>query len=81
MAEILFNDESYKIVGALFEVYKEMSCGFLEAVYQEYVELELADQKIPFRSQVQLNLFTSQTLSVLIKIVLERFGAFWSLRQ
>lgn len=56
MADIVFKDESYKIMGAMFEVYREMGCGFLETVYQECVELELADQKIPFVAQVQLNL-------------------------
>lgn len=56
MAEILFKDESYQIVGALFEVYTVMGCGYFEPVYQECVELELADRKIPFASQVQLNL-------------------------
>jgi hypothetical protein len=33
--EILYKDESYKIVGASFEVYREKGCGFLEPVYQE----------------------------------------------
>ena len=33
--EILFKDESYKIIGACFEVYNGMGNGFLEAVYQE----------------------------------------------
>jgi len=56
MAEMLFKDESHKIMGAMFEVYKEMGCGFLEPVYQECVELELADQEIPFVAQVQLKL-------------------------
>jgi len=56
MAEILFKDESYKIMGAMFEVYKEMGCGFLEPVYQECVELELADKGIPFVAQVELKL-------------------------
>jgi GxxExxY protein len=56
MTEILFKDESYKIMGAMFEVYKEMGCGFLEPVYQECVELELADQQIPFIAQVELKL-------------------------
>ncbi|HNP84277.1 MAG TPA: GxxExxY protein, partial [Nitrospira sp.] len=56
MAEILFKDESYNIMGAMFEVYKEMGCGFLEPVYQECVEFELADQKIPFVAQVELKL-------------------------
>ena len=56
MAEILFKDESYKIIGACFEVYKEMGCGFLEAVYHECLEVELAAQSVPFVSQAQLAL-------------------------
>jgi GxxExxY protein len=43
-------------MGACFEVYKEMGCGFLEAVYQECLEIELASRGIPFRSQAQLSL-------------------------
>ena len=30
--ELVFKDESYAVVGACFEVYKEKGCGFLEAV-------------------------------------------------
>ena len=56
MADILFKDESYQTMGALFEVYREMGCGFLEPVYQECVELELTDQEIPFVAKVQLRL-------------------------
>ncbi len=56
MTEVLFKDESYKIMGAIFEVYKEMGCGFLEAVYQECVELELAAQGVPFGAQFALDL-------------------------
>ena len=46
--EILFKEESYKIVGACFEVYREKGCGFLEPVYQECMEIELRLQGIPF---------------------------------
>jgi GxxExxY protein len=56
MNEIIHREESYKIMGACFEVYKEKGCGFLEAVYQECLELELADQAIPFRAQQKLQL-------------------------
>lgn len=52
--EIVFKEESYKIMGACFEVYKEMGCGFLEAVYQECLEIELATQGIPFVRQAEL---------------------------
>jgi len=46
--EILYKDESYRIVGACFEVYREKGCGFLEAVYQECMEIELRLQGIPY---------------------------------
>ena len=42
--ELLFKEENYKIMGACFEVYKEMGCGFLESVYQECLELEFSLQ-------------------------------------
>ena len=33
MADLLYEQETYRIRGACFEVYKEKGCGFLEAVY------------------------------------------------
>jgi len=39
--KIMYKDESYAIQGAVFEVYREMGCGFLEAVYQECLLKEL----------------------------------------
>jgi len=54
MADIFFRDESCQIVGAMFGAYREMGCGFPWPVYQEYVELKLADQKIRFVAQVQM---------------------------
>lgn len=53
---LILEEETYAIRGAVFEVYHEMGCGFLEAVYQECLEKELASQKIPFVSQPELNL-------------------------
>jgi GxxExxY protein len=43
-------------MGACFEVYKEMGCGFLEAVYQECLEIEVALRGVPFRPQANLAL-------------------------
>jgi GxxExxY protein len=54
MAEIIFKEESYEIMGACFEVYKEMGCGFLEPVYQECLEMELRRRGIPFAAQREL---------------------------
>src|SRR5436190_10123356 len=54
--ELLFKEESYAIIGACFEVYKDKGCGFLESVYQECLALEFGFQGIPFDPQCKLNL-------------------------
>jgi len=54
--ELLHKDETYRILGACFEVYKEKGCGFLEAVFQECLELEFGLQEIPAKAQVPLAL-------------------------
>ena len=53
---LIFEEETYAIRGAVFEVYKEMGCGFLEAVYQECLEKELRIRSIPFVAQQELSL-------------------------
>jgi GxxExxY protein len=55
-ANLIFKEECYKIVGASFEVYKEKGCGFVEAVYQECLQMELEAQGIPFVAQSALKL-------------------------
>ena len=54
---IIFKEESYQIQGAVFDVYREMGCGFLEAVYQECLEKELLIRGVPFSARQELNLF------------------------
>ena len=54
--KILFKEECYEIQGAIFEVYREMGCGFLESVYQECLEKELRKRRIPFVAQQELQL-------------------------
>lgn len=54
--ELLFQEESFQIRGAVFEVYREMGCGFLEAVYQECLENELRLRNIPFVTQQEVGL-------------------------
>ena len=53
---LVYEKETYRILGACFEVYKEKGCGFLEAVYQECLEKELSLQNIPFAAQPILTL-------------------------
>ena len=53
---IIHEQESYRIMGACFEVYREKGCGFLEAVYQECLEIEFKSRQIPFIAHPVLNL-------------------------
>lgn len=54
--ELIRKEDSYRIIGACFEVYKEKGAGFSEGVYQECLELEFVLQAIPAQSKVQLQL-------------------------
>ncbi len=56
MGHLKYEKESYQIRGAVFEVYRQMGCGFLEAVYQECMERELTQAGIPFVVQPKLRL-------------------------
>ena len=53
---ILFKEESYKIIGAAFKVYNTLGPGFLEAVYQEALEIEFKRQGIPYEREKELKI-------------------------
>ena len=54
MAELIFKEECYAIVGAAMEVHRILGCGFLEPIYQEALEIELTARNIPYKSQAEL---------------------------
>ena len=56
MTELLLKDEVFAVIGAAIEVDRELGPGFLEAVYQEAMEIELADRGIPFLAQEPLTI-------------------------
>ena len=53
---LLYKQESYEIVGAAMHVYNTLGAGFLEAVYQEALEIELSKRNIPFEAQKELHI-------------------------
>ena len=47
-------NESYSIIGAAINVYKTLGPGFLEAVYQEALEMEFQNLGIPYEREKEL---------------------------
>jgi GxxExxY protein len=45
---------TFAILGAAFEVHKQLGNGFLEAVYQQALVREMTARDIPYRAQAEL---------------------------
>jgi GxxExxY protein len=56
MNELIHQEETYRILGACFEVYRNKGCGFLEGVFQECLQIEFQLQDIPAKAQVPMQL-------------------------
>ena len=75
MADLLFQAETYRILGACFSVYRDKGCGFLEAVYQECLAINFEEQGVPFVEQKPLALqYRGRTLKQTYKADFICFG-------
>ena len=54
---LIYKDEAYKIIGAAMAVHRELGCGFLEAVYQEALEIEFKQQNIPYLREAPISIY------------------------
>jgi GxxExxY protein len=57
MSELLFPDESYRITGAIYEVYNALGPGFLESVYQEALSIEFDERGIQYQEHCGIEIF------------------------
>ena len=56
MTDLIYKDEVFAIIGAAIEVHRVLGPGFLEAVYQEALAIELHDRTIPHEPQRKLRI-------------------------
>ena len=55
--ELLYSDETYKLIGLCMKVHRELGCGFLEPVYQEAFEMLLKAEGVPYQREKQLPIY------------------------
>ncbi|MEA1874448.1 MAG: GxxExxY protein [Bacteroidota bacterium] len=49
--------ETYNIIGAAMEVHSKLGHGYLEAVYQEAMEIELTSRNIPYVREKRIEIY------------------------
>jgi len=55
MGKLLYEETTYKIIGAAREAYKELGPGYLESVYEDALCYELDLLKINYERQIELD--------------------------
>ena len=56
MTNIIYRQESYDIVGCLYEVFNYLGNGLSEIVYKDALEYEFAQQNIPFEREKEFSI-------------------------
>jgi GxxExxY protein len=59
---LIYENETYQIIGAAMGTHRELGCGFLEAVYKEALEIEFKARNISYQKEVKLNIYYKEQL-------------------
>ena len=62
MGKLLYEDLTYKIIGAAQEVYKELGPGYLESVYEDALCYELDLKNLSYQRQIELDVHYKDTV-------------------
>ena len=62
MEDYLFANETYKIIGILFEVHKILGKGYSEIVYKDALEFEFKENNIPFEREKEYSVNYKNTI-------------------
>ncbi|MDN3723971.1 GxxExxY protein [Aequorivita sp. SDUM287046] len=57
MGKLVYEQETFKIIGAAMAVHTGLGAGFLESVYHEALEVEFKNQLIPFETKKKLMVY------------------------
>jgi len=80
MNELIYKDESFRIIGCCIEVHKILGKGFLEVVYKDALEYEFKENDIPYYREKEFPIPYKKTIlehkffadfTVFDKIILE----------
>ena len=56
MAELIYKEESYKIIGACMEVHSVLGKGHSEVLYKDALEVEFQRQQIPYSREMKFSI-------------------------
>ena len=62
MTRLLYEDLTYKIIGAAHEVYNELGPGYLESVYEDALCYELDLKNLSYQRQIELDVYYKNTV-------------------
>ena len=54
---LLFEKETYKIIGLTQDVHNELGSGFLEVVYHDALEIEFKRSKVPYKREFPISIY------------------------
>lgn len=76
MADLIFKDEVYVIIGAAMEVYNSLGPGFAEPVYSEALDIKFSNRNVPVKAQqviVNGNVWSPQIIVYSSTIIIHPF--------
>jgi len=56
MGELIYKEESYKLIGCCMEVHRELGKGHNEVIYKDALEIEFQRQGIPYQRELEFKL-------------------------
>lgn len=54
VADLLYKDLAYKVVGCFYNVYNQLGVGFKEIIYHKALEIEFDSENIPYEGEKKI---------------------------